>query len=363
MNILHVSTATSWRGGEQQIAYLLGELNKINIPQTVCCPAHSPLHQFCEAGSIDVHPYKSRGFSGIKLAKILRDLCLQKNSSILHAHDSHAHTAAVLSAAIFKNKTPVVLSRKVDFRVSRNPLSRWKYNHPSIKKILCVSEKVREITGHDIRDQNKLTVVYDGIDLDKFNPGRKGSLLRGEYGLATHTRLVGNASALADHKDYFTFLDTAEIVLKKNPDTRFIIIGSGPEKKNIENYIAGKKLGHAVFMAGFRENIHQLLPELDVFLMTSVTEGLGSIVLDAFAAGVPVVATKAGGIPEIVTHDQTGLVAPVKNAPLLALQVCALLDDEALYKRIRQDAMLFVRNFSKEKMALHTLGVYEEVLK
>src|SRR6187402_1615180 len=88
MNLLHVSTATSWRGGEQQIAYLLEELGKKNISQIVCCPVHSPLHRFCETLPVPVLPFESRGFAGIPLARTLRDAAIQKNISVIHAHDS-----------------------------------------------------------------------------------------------------------------------------------------------------------------------------------------------------------------------------------------------------------------------------------
>jgi len=360
MNLLHVSTATSWRGGEQQIAYLLGELGKKNCSQTVCCPANSPLHEFCKTLPVTVMPFGSRGFAGISLARLLRNITRQKSISVIHAHDSHAHASAVLSASLFNNKTPLVLSRRVDFPVSGNPFSRWKYNHPAIRKIVCVSEKIKEITGKDVRDKDKLCVVYDGIDLEKFDRPKQ-SLLHEEYELPAGTRLVGNASALADHKDYYTFVDTAERVLLREKKVRFIILGAGAEKHRIEKYIAEKQLEKSIILAGFRNNIPELLPELDIFLMTSLTEGLGSIILDAFACGVPVVATRAGGIPEIVSHNKTGLLAPVQDSALLAHHVCAILEDLLLADRLRQDAAIFVRNFSKEKMAEDTLHIYNSI--
>jgi L-malate glycosyltransferase len=362
MNVLHLSTATSWRGGEQQIAYLAGELKANNIQQTVCCPANSPLHLFCETLPVAVRLFEGRGFAGLGLARIVSEECRQGKISVIHAHDSHAHTAAVLAASVFGNRTPVVLSRRVDFAVSPNPFSHWKYNHVSIRKIICVSEKIKAVTGHDIRDQSKLCVVYDGIDLEKFNPAQKRSLLHDEYQLPASTRLIGNASALADHKDYNTFVDTAERVLHREKKVRFIILGAGSEKQHIENYIAEKQLEKSVILAGFRNNIPELLPELDIFLMTSITEGLGSVLLDAFASGVPVVATRAGGIPEIVSHNTTGLLAPVQDSALLAQHVCALLEDAGLSDRLRQEALARVRNFSKEVMAHQTKKIYEEVM-
>jgi len=362
MKILHVSTADSWRGGEQQVAYLTVELQKKDIAQIICCPDSSPLSNNCKQHNLPVASFSSRGIVNIKLAQHIKHICERNSVTLIHTHDAHGHTAAVLSAIIFGNKIPIVVSRRVDVPVSKSPFSKIKYNHHAIKKIICVSEKIKEITSPSIKDKSKLCVVYSGIDPEKFKKETPSNKLHIELGLNESVPIVGNISALAPHKDYYTFIDTAEIVLKSRPDVRFVIIGDGPEKEQIHEYIEHKNLSTKIICTGFRNDISVIFPELTIFLMTSDTEGLGTSLLDAFAANVAVVSTAAGGIPEIVKHNQTGLLAPIRDVRKLSDYVIQLLEDDELRKRIAAHALEFVKTFSKENTALNTLHYYDEVM-
>ncbi|MFI5164697.1 MAG: glycosyltransferase, partial [Bacteroidia bacterium] len=274
MKLLHVSTPLSWRGGEQQLAYLLEGAPQNEMKQMVLCPAGSVMEVFCKKRSIQ-HVVFSKGFlPDLFLAKKIAVICREQNINLVHLHDSHAHTAAVLSCMLFQNKAPLILSRKVDFPIGGNLFSAYKYNHSSIKKIICVSEKIKEIIAPAIRNQSLLAVVHDGIDLEKF-AFQKSNILRKEYRITDDELLVANVAAIAPHKDHFTFVDTAEFLLKKKFKAMFFIIGDGPERKQIEKYITGKNLQKQVILTGFRNDIPQILPEIDIFLFTSKTEGLG----------------------------------------------------------------------------------------
>jgi glycosyltransferase involved in cell wall biosynthesis len=362
MKILHVSTAYSWRGGEQQVAYLAIELQKKKIDQVVCCPSGSPLFNFCKLNHLQAAGFTSKGIAKINVARLINKLCQEHHMDLIHTHDAHAHTSAVMGAILFRNKIPVVVSRRVDFPVSSNPLSRLKYNHSVVKKIICVSNKIKEITAKSISDKSKLSVVHSGIDTEKFSSKSTYLVLHNELNLEAETILIGNVSALAVHKDYYTFIDTAESILKINPQIHFVIIGDGPERNNIVNYIQKKNLGNHIHLTGFRKDIIEILPELSVFLMTSMTEGLGTTLLDALAAKVPVVATEAGGIPEIIRHEQTGLLAPVKDADKLSANVLRIIQGPALRNHLIKNGLELVQRFSKENTANATLQQYNEVL-
>ena len=214
----------------------------------------------------------------------------------MHIHDSHSHTFAYMSALV-GNKTPLILSRRVDFPVQNNHFSKKKYNHPAIQKIISVSQNVQDILAPAIEDTSKLTVVRSGIDLTKFDATATGAL-RKELTLSPSTKIIANIAAIAPHKDYFTFVDTAAIIKKRHPDTLFLIFGAdGGEQEKVSKYVQEKKLSDKIKFMGFRKDIPQLLPEIDVLIYTSKEEGLGTSILDALASGVPVLATQAGGIP------------------------------------------------------------------
>jgi len=314
-----------------------------------------------KAAGVTVKTFPSRGILDIQLAKHIATLCKQEKMDIVHCHDSHAHSAAVIAASFFNNSSPIIVSRRVDFPVSGNLLSKWKYNHPAVKRILCVSKKIKTITAPALKNPSKLTVVYSGIDLSRFNSTGTDRKLINELNLSTNTKLVGNISALADHKDYPTFLATAAAICKEHDDIHFIIAGKGPEEAKIKSIILEQKLGDKVHLIGFRDDVVQVMQSLDVFLITSVTEGLGTIVLDAFAAGAPVVATRAGGIPEMVEDGVTGLLADTRDVNGLTQATLRILNDPSLRMKLIENAKARVQDFSFQATAQKTLEIYREV--
>lgn len=358
MNILHLSTPLSWRGGEQQIAYLTAEIAKRNIKQIVVCPIGSEMEKFCIANSLEYFTFKKRLSFDILFARQLKKLCSDHNISILHAHDPTAQLYAVLSAAFWGNKTPVLLNRRVDFPVKSNFFSHFKYNHSCIKKIICDSETIKAVLAPSIKDKSKLITIHSGIDPSRFINCESKNKLHTEFNISKEEIIIGNVAAVAPHKDYYTFVDTAKILLDGGLKCKFIIIGDGPERSNIENYIKSKKLENDIFITGFRNDIPDILPELDVFLITSETEGLGTSIIEAFACKVPVVATAAGGIPEIVKHGKTGLLAPVKNSEELAKNVLQILNDKNLREHLISEALLVPPLFAKETIGEKTINVY-----
>jgi glycosyltransferase involved in cell wall biosynthesis len=201
-------------------------------------------------------------------------------------------------------------------------------------------------------------VVHSGIDLEKYaHPDGKRKLIS-ELGLSETSRIVGNLSALADHKDYPTYIRTAEKVIAADPSVHFIIAGKGNKEKHITKLISDLRLNANVHMLGFRDDIVDVMQSLDVFLITSATEGLGTIVLEAFAAGVPVVATRAGGIPEMVEDGVTGLLAPIGDAQALANATMSILTHPDSGKKLADQAYMKVQEFSYQATAEKTLDIY-----
>ncbi len=362
MTIIHISTKQSWRGGEQQIAYLVSELKAQGVDQIVMSPLRSKLSSFCDKHSIQQVLFSKSSGINISAAFRLKKLCKSVKDPVVHAHDSHAHTIAFLSSFLFGNNTPQVISRRVDFPVHRNFLSQKKYNCHNIKRILCVSNKISEIVEPAISNKDVLRVIHSGIDLARFNDCGDKRLLRSYFNIPDDYAIVGNVAALAPHKDYYTFVDTAERVLKENPKVFFLIIGQGNEKQSIAEYIFEKGLQKSILFTGFRTDIPDILPELDVFLITSETEGLGTSILDAQACGVPVVATRAGGIPEIVTDQKTGLLADVKDAKKLAENVLSLLNDNQMGETFAENAKKEISNFTRQETARKTIVEYKEIV-
>jgi len=360
MRILHISSEKSWRGGEQQIAYLLEETAAAGVENEVLCRAGSAFEQYCKEQKFPVHAVSFGGLLLINSALTLRKLA--KNFDIVHAHTAKAHLLCYY-ALLLGMQAKVVVSRRVDFVPSTSYFTKKRYNHAGVNKYLCVSKAIEKIlTSYLDVGKDRCTTVYSGVDLNKFGLS-DDSDIHSEYGLDKSLKLVVNTSALADHKDYRTFLDTVKMISDQRDDVHFIIFGDGPMKEEIVSYSHNLNIDRVVTFAGFVDNIPALLPQADVFLITSKTEGLGTSIIDAFACKVPVVATAAGGIPELVEDHKTGLLNNIGDVSSLCDSVIKLFNDQTLVKSLTSGATEKLLQFSKEHTAQSTMQIYKELIK
>ncbi|MTI39516.1 glycosyltransferase family 4 protein [Fulvivirga lutimaris] len=359
MRILHISSEKSWRGGEQQIAYLLDETAEAGVNNEVLCREGSSFELHCKKYEI---PYHAVSFSGVQLFSTAFTLKrLAENFDIIHAHTAKAHLLCYYALSLGMT-TKVVVSRRVDFVPSSSFFTRKRYNHLGISKYLCVSKAIENIMKSYLDEgKDRCTTVYSGVDLKKFGQDCDDDL-HSEFGLDKSLKLVVNTSALADHKDYFTFLDTAKIISDKRSDVHFIVFGDGPMKEEIIAYAHNLNLDRVVTFAGFVDNVPSLLPHADVFLITSKTEGLGTSIIDAFACKVPVIATAAGGIPELVEDHKTGLLNNVGDSASLADSIDELLNNDELVNKLTAAATVKLQRFTKENTAKATMAVYKELI-
>lgn len=226
IKVLHVSSEKTWRGGEQQIAYLLEELVKNQVSIYVACRQGSAFEKYCQNQSL---AYLALPFSGefdVFTARQIKKFCRQQKINLVHVHSAHSHAISVW-ADLLGNHLPIVLSRRVDFPVKNNWLSRYKYNYPAIQKIICVSDKIKEVMAPALKQPEKLVTIHSGIDTNRFEESYRNGKLHEELNLPLSTFLIGNVSAIAPHKDYFTFVDTAAQLLNQDLDAKFLIIGEG----------------------------------------------------------------------------------------------------------------------------------------
>ncbi len=362
MKILHISTRQNWGGGEQQLLYLLQYLS--HESNLLLCPSGAPLHLRAEKTRVKTFTFPQLPHLAQIIALPFRiwSIVRQNQPDLIHTHDSTAHTIAWLAARLWGIKTPLIVSRRVTLGKHRGFLSLLKYNHPTIASYICVSEAVRQSLIGVVGQNKKLNVVNSGVDPARFPYQAPARFLREEFQLPGHIRLIGNIASLVEAKDYPTFLQAAALLLKKRNDLRFIITGDGPQSERLKDLVMALNISPYVIFTGFRHDIERVLPSLDVFLFTSQSEGLGTIVLDAMACRVPVVATRTGGIPEMIQHEETGLLAPAGDYQALAESVARLLDDQALRIKIIQKALSLVNKFHASHMAEQTLDIYKKTL-
>jgi L-malate glycosyltransferase len=357
---IHIDTARTWRGGQNQVLVPVMGLRALGHRTTLVAHPSGQLRQRVNEG-LDLIPLAPTNEMDLAAAWRLSRLLKRLKPEIVHAHDPHgvAMAALALSMSTELVKPPLVAARRVDFHLKGNSLSRWKYRQ--VDCFICVSEAIRKMLISDGVPAARTVVVNEGIDLDRVDAAPPARLHE-ELWLPRHAPIVGNVAALVPHKGQRHLIDAAGIVLRQVPDARFVIAGEGELRSALERQIRERRLEKHVILLGFRPDVLSLHKVFDVFVMSSVTEGLGTSLLDAMACAKPVVATRAGGIPEVVEDGLTGLLVPTRDPEKMAAAIVRLLNDAALRRQMGEAALLSVRErFSVERMVLDTLRVYQRV--
>ncbi|MCR4030220.1 MULTISPECIES: glycosyltransferase family 4 protein [Flavobacterium] len=346
MKILNVTSITELRGGDAQMYTVYKLLSKeADIKQYILCPEDSILASICKNDNANFFTYKKNRLKLFNLAQSIIKICKTESIKILHIHDSSALNAALIALKFLDKSISLILSRKRNNKIKDKFLNRYKYSHPRIQKIICVSKAVEAIFDKIIADQTRLETIYDAIDVEKFAQKKSQNLLHKEFNFSDDTKIIGNISGLTNQKDIYTFIDSAKKIKAKNKKSypiKFIVIGDGPLKKDLINYTITNGLENDLFFTGFRNTI-DLLPEFDVFLSTSITEGLPLTIYEAFASKIPVVSTKAGGIPEVITDWETGFLASFKDSETLSERVITILEDSALQENLKANSFKLVK--------------------
>ncbi len=321
MRILHIDTERGFRGGELQVLLLMEGLKKRGHKNFLVAPQNSSLAKKAETITEAVFTIKpQRILDIINIFKICKFISFSK-ADIVHLHTAHSHLIGSIAGRI-KNK-PIVVTKRVDFPV-RN---RFKYNNLA-DKIVAISEAVKRVLIKGGVKEDKIVVVHSGIDTGKFDRAKNADYLYREFNIPDKRLMIGTIAHLTDHKGHTYLLDAIPQVLKEFPHSFFLFVGDGELKDFLKTKSRILGIRDRVFLAGFREDIPEILSILDLFVLPSHLEGLCTSLMDAMYMGVPIVATTAGGIPEVVENGKTGLLVPSKNPPALAEAIIKLLKDE-----------------------------------
>jgi glycosyltransferase involved in cell wall biosynthesis len=361
LKILHLSSERSWRGGEQQIAYLLESLVAQGVQVKVLARKASAFAKWCHERGIDCIEAPFTNAFDLQTVWAIKRAAQWWQPDIIHCHSGKAHSLVYLATLLGVNK-PVVVHRRVDFALSNSVIKRAKYEHPSVKRIICVSEAIAGIVKPSLKHPRKICTVHSGIDFDRFPQTGKSGYLHQTFKIASAKKLVGMVAALAPHKDYGTFISAAAKVLVHRDDVHFFAIGSGQLDVELKQLVESLGIGSAFTFTGFRNDVANILQELDIFVLTSRTEGLGTSLIDAMYNALPVVASRAGGIPELVEHQVTGLLCAVGGVEGFAESINQLLDNDSLSKKYGLEGKARSMKFSRNTMAEEILKLYREVL-
>jgi L-malate glycosyltransferase len=361
MRILHINTERTWRGGEQQTLNLLVGLNERRITSGLVCQAGSPMQARADGAGVTVFPIRMRGEIDLAAGFRIRKLIRKFNCDIIHCHTSHAHSLAFL-ASVGTGVTRLV-TRRVDFSIFRHSflkLSGIKYRFMA-DYYIAISHKIKAVLVNDGIAEQRIFVAHSGIDPQRFMTATGGHL-RAEFNIGDNQPVIINVAHLAGHKGQIYLLRAIPCVLAKVPDARFFIVGQGELLDELKRTALALGIGRELIFTGFREDVADFYKIADLYVMSSVQEGLGTAVLDALALAKPVVATNTGGLPEIIHDGKTGrLVAPA-DPEALAEGIVDMLTRVADAKSMANAGQSMVqKSFSIDAMVDKNIEIYKHV--
>src|SRR5262245_26577510 len=357
---LHIDTARTWRGGQNQVLLTVNGLRAIGQRASLIAHPDGELRRRAAEG-LDLIPIAPRTEMDLSAAWRLSRVVKRLRPDVVHAHDAHGTAMASLGLSL-GSPTPapaLIVSRRVDFHLKRNSFSRWK--HRQVDLFIAASEAIRTMLVADGVPIERVTTVHEGIDLEHVLAAPPVNVHEA-FWLPHRAPVVGNVAALVAHKGHRHLIEAAHLVVREMPDTRFLILGEGELREQLERQIRDYHLEKHVLLPGFRTDVIGCIKGFDLFVMSSVTEGLGTSLLDAMACSRASVATRAGGIPELVQAGRTGALVEPRDHAAMAREIVRLLKDDGLRRQMGEAARARVaEKFTVERMVAETAAVYERV--
>ncbi len=370
MKVLHVITDTNIGGAGRYLLYLLSQPAFERHEVLVACP-EGELQKRLDAAGIHRTPISGRDISySFRLTREILRLIGEEKPDVIHTHGCLSGRIAGRLARI-----PVVYTKHGQVRppaaagiapAPTNPVRKLINRLAAVvlaDRIVAVSEGVqRELMESGVK-ASMIATIHNGIDLAAYSPKSKAGTRRKPAVQQKPGVLIGTVARLHSSKGLDVFLDAARLVLAAEPSARFVIGGTGPEEEKLRAKVRDLRMEPYVKMPGFVADVPEFLSKLDIYVLSSDQEGIGLAVLEAMAAGLPVVATAVGGVPEAVVDGVNGILVPPRQPKALAHAIVRLVVDPDMARtmgvagRARAEKM-----FDAKVMAEKTVNVYRRLV-
>lgn len=359
MRVLHIGNESSWRGGENQIRLLIQGLNAAGVENYVAYPAGTPGYERLKSLAHRAIALPSKNPLNLRSLLLLIMFCRNNKIDLIDAHSSGAHSMALWVKKFFP-QVKLVVHRRVDNKIKRNFFSRRKYKNQLVDEYIAVSACVRKILiDYGVREE-KVHLVRDGVDPSPYEKiekkkARESLLETLEMDSDSDVFLIGNASALTPQKGTDTLLRAVKLLKQEGLHFHCIIAGDGALRTQLEEMAQQLEVDDRVTFLGFIDYVPEFLSGLNLLVMPSNNEGLGSLLLEGLLASCFVVATSVGGIPEVIKDNDIGLLSPKGDPQALARNI---IEAKSCRQSMSSGRSFVLENFDCRKMALETHSIY-----
>jgi len=354
MDVLHVDPEQGWGGGEVQVLTLLRELGRRGHRSRLAADPRGRLAREAAAAGVPVEALPVAHALDVRAGARLR--ALVPGHDVVHFHTSRAHALAPFCRG---RGARLVVTRRMDYVPRGGIYARWLYNR-SVDAVIAISDGVRAALLRAGVRADRIRVVPSGIDPTAVQAApAAGAAVRTAWGLDAGDVVVLVLGALERRKGHAVLLDAAGLLVVERPQLRYVFAGDGSERAALAE--AARQLGDRVVFAGFRDDVAACLAAADVVALPSLHEGLGVAALEAMAAGLPVVASRVGGLAEVVVEGETGLFADPGAPRSLAAALSVLADAPDLRARLGQGGRdRVLARYTAARMAEGTIACYGE---
>ena len=346
---MHLASGREWRGGQRQVLILAaGLMGHAQVDSVVVTGKGTELARRLTAAGVPI--FVVPWALGLDPRVAVHAMSALRPGAIMHAHDSHSH--ALADAISRMRDTPIVVTRRVTTMI-KNP-RRYK----SAAAVIAISSAVRDLLLRAGVAAERIHVIPDAVDIAHVTAQQEWPAEIAP--VAPDTPLIVCVAALTREKGVEVLIDAAAVLRRTHPGARWLVLGEGPDRAALEARSRALGTDEVVTLAGFVNAPEAVLRRATIAVQPSHSEGLGSSVLDALALGVPVVATRVGGLPDALAFGGGLLVAP--NSPVeLSGAVARLLDDRVERERLGSTGRLAALEFAAERLVQRTLDVYRSV--
>jgi glycosyltransferase involved in cell wall biosynthesis len=358
LKILFVDLEMEWRGGQNQALLLLRAINARGDTAELVTVKGSALGKRAQARRVKVHSvprYGTRAAAALKIFNLTRNRAFD----LVHANEAHAVTAAWLAGA--HRQAAFIISRRVGYPLGKSRLAMDRYL--AATRIVAISEWVVERLVESGAPKEKISVVYEGVELPTLPTDEMRGRARRRWKIPKEATLLGSVGVLSPDKGHELLIRALAQLRAEFPECRLLLAGDGPSRPQLE--ALAKELGVAemVIFAGFVTDIDFVYQALDVFLFPSSFEGLGTSLLAAMSYEIPSVSFQCCAFGEIIENEKSGLLVEPGNVGEIAQAVSRLLRDEEFARSLGQAGRARIADkFSSTRMVEEMSEVYREVL-
>ncbi|AJP44575.1 glycosyl transferase family 1 [Alteromonas australica] len=363
--VLHVTFDMRIGGTEMVIKNIIEGSDLAKSPMSIFC-IESPIGPWgksLKAEGVPIEAVKRKPGFDISIVKTLRRHIIEKEIDVIHCHQYTPWVYGAL-ASIF-TKAHVVFTEHGRFYPDKKSYKR-KIINPILaqctSKITSISEATKQaLVEFEYLPSNLIYVVYNGI-IPKVKDIQNREKLRQELSISDDTILLGTIARFDPIKNHRMMLHAFKRVTLHNSNVKLVMVGDGDERRNIELLIKELQLENNVILIGYKENASLFIDAMDLFLLSSLSEGTSMTLLEAMVLETPCVVTDAGGNAEIIQHEEVGFVTPNGDADAFSKAIITLIDNPCLLERMKDNCLpRFNAFFHANIMNKHYSAIYEEL--